>query len=56
MDADRIGEVIRKAKAILPHIREENRRGAATMIAIMEESYKSSRRKIFPALLNWKIG
>ena len=48
MDIERIAEVIRKAKAVLPYILEENRPTAILMVSIMEDSYRVIKEKNVP--------
>jgi hypothetical protein len=49
MDVDRVAEVIRKAKAILPHIQNPaNRKMAASIVVIMEDNLKVIREQNIP--------
>lgn len=49
MDVERVAEIIRKARAVIPHIKNpEYKRTAILMVDIMEENLKAIQEKNIP--------
>lgn len=49
MEVERVAEIIRKARAVIPHIKNpEYKRVAVVMVDIMEENLKAIQEKNIP--------